>query len=413
RKFGGRPEFVLGETVVMNFCLKNRGFKSIDMVAEKGSGRNQRTPHFWVEVRGTDSQGQRLRNPNIAGRYKRSQIFKEPPFSEIQKMSPGEQWCKKLFLHRVVHIDQPGVYKIEAYHHFRDGVTNEPFSSPSKAWNQVQFRLPSNEQAQAMVEQAFELPDSYFHIPYYVNDEKFETPYIDLAAFSHPIFLPLLKEKAHQGDTRAVEGISAIKAPEATEVLLDFLKSSHPEIIYSTWNALSRRLPDPYTLERPVSEHTTQLARERILDEKSEIAASWRSEFSPRIRSHIPRFLDSSDDKLRFYGARIIRMFPDPSDVPLLTKAMTQALDEYETPLTMRREMVTALISAGFSLAQFQEAVPKSPKSDGEIALYIIALKWENQNKRKVGLRGLEEKVEMWRNHHSKVIRKLITGGSW
>ena len=106
-------------------------------------------------------------------------------------------------------------------------------------------------------------------------------------------------------------------------------------------------------------------------------------------------------------------MFPDPSDVPLLTKAMTQALDEYETPLTMRREMVTALISAGFSLAQFQEAVPKSPKSDGEIALYIIALKWENQNKRKVGLRGLEEKVEMWRNHHSKVIRKLITGGSW
>lgn len=128
---------------------------------------------------------------------------------------------------------------------------------------------------------------------------------------------------------------------------------------------------------------------------------------------HIPRFLDASDDKFRFYGARIIRMFPDPSDVPLLTKAMTQALDEYETPLSRGRQVVTALISVGVFLVQFQKAVPKIPKSDGDIALDIIVLKWENQNKRKVELRGLEEKMEMWRSHHSTVIRKLITGGSW
>ncbi|MGD9851761.1 MAG: HEAT repeat domain-containing protein [Nitrospirales bacterium] len=210
------------------------------------------------------------------------------------------------------------------------------------------------------------------------------------------------------GDTRALEGISAIKTPKATQVLLDFLNAPNPAVVYSAWSAVSRRLPDPHILKTLASGHLkpeNNLAH--FLDRKAEIDATWRPEFIPLIRSSIPGFLNSQDESLRLYAARIMSLFPDQTDLPLLAKALTKAIEDYDNISSRARQRVPNFLAAAESLAQYQDVIPQNPHTDGEIALYILGVKWAYRNTG-IARKEMEEKIRKWRGHPSEVIRQII-----
>ena len=53
-------------------------------------------------------------------------------------------------------------------------------------------------------------------------------PFADFALLRYPVYLPMMRELAEQGDARGLEAIGAMAFPEATEALLELSKSQGP-----------------------------------------------------------------------------------------------------------------------------------------------------------------------------------------
>ncbi|MDR4496283.1 MAG: hypothetical protein R3B74_18075 [Nitrospirales bacterium] len=398
-----KPEYILGETVSGHFCVKNAGYEPF-LIRVGGETHPHRDHSF--KVTGTEINGPRLSDPNVIERYKPNRPIRERPWVNDLEINPGSRWCRTLPLHRYVHIDRAGSFQIEAVTGF--GWKMKDWQSVPTATARIQFTLPSPEHANRLVQEAFAEPLSENSMRLIPQGEKYRDPYVDYGAFSHPIYLHLLKEKAALGDTRAVEGISAIKTREATRVLLEFLIAPNPAVVYSAWSAVSRRLPDPHIFKTLASGHLkpeNNLAH--FLDRKAEIDATWRPEFIPMIRSSVPSFLGSTDEILKGYGAWIMRQFPHPSDVPLLAKALTQAIEDYDNISSRARQRVPNFLAAAESLAPYQDVIPQNPHTDGEIALYILGVKWAYRNTG-IARKEMEEKIGKWRGHPSEVIRQII-----
>ncbi|MGD9851762.1 MAG: hypothetical protein AB7T38_10875 [Nitrospirales bacterium] len=183
-----KEAYVLGETVLMHLCLTNNTFSSLP-IQVSGDTRPHRDWTF--KVTGTEINGPRLPDPNIIQRYTRNRHHRESPWVNDLEIQPGSCWCRTLPLHRYVHIDRAGSFQIEAVTGF--GWKMKDWQSVPTATARIQFTLPSPEHANRLVQEAFAEPLSENSMRLIPQGEKYRDPYVDYGAFSHPIYLHLLK----------------------------------------------------------------------------------------------------------------------------------------------------------------------------------------------------------------------------
>lgn len=101
-----------------------------------------------------------------------------------------------------------------------------------------------------------------------------------LSVLRHPLYLPALRDAARSGAAEAVSGIGHIATPEATEVLLDLLKSEVVPVVSEALNQLRRRVPDK---KDPANPAVHSMWGGDTFQIEPLLPGSWKAEFEPRL----------------------------------------------------------------------------------------------------------------------------------
>lgn len=210
-----RPTFLLGENVLVHYCLENRS--SVGMTIEvggdsRGASRSQR---FKVVV--TNESGVTMADPDPSGFHFGGALYKP-------LVNPGDRWCQSLPLMRYARIPDPGRYSVRVAHDL--GWTVKPLPGAEAA---VSFTMPGAGEAARVIAALMALPE----------EQR------DFSTLRYPVYLPALVRLVEGGPAAAVTGIGAMPSPDATRALIALMKHSDRAIARGAARQLAMRLPDP------------------------------------------------------------------------------------------------------------------------------------------------------------------------
>ncbi|MCA1685663.1 MAG: hypothetical protein LC745_06685, partial [Planctomycetia bacterium] len=300
-------------------------------------------------------------------------------------VKPGESYGESLPLTRYCRFDGPGTYALRARHDL--GWKEQGGRKIPEGQAAITLVRPTPAQARAVVEAMERLGKDHW-----AEEDGKTKPYADFTALRDPAYLPILVERAEAGSTDAMEGLGGIATPEATLALIRLLGHRVPRLVLPAARALNMRLPDP--------EFTGKLgprnAFDNALSERRQwlIDHSWREEFALQARDRARTFLAAGDEKAIRTGAFMIECVGTGDDLPALVGALDRAIKRtadvpredgiYPVP----RGACMELLRAARILVLRDAKVPSTPKSPGEAALWLTALKsrdtfrpkgWENE----------------------------------
>lgn len=310
-----RPEYFLGENVVVNFVLENTGtepFKASVGGDYRGCDRNLR-----FKVTATDEQGHVMPspdpNPMCMGGLGTSLPVK-----------PGEKLYFSLPIMRYCQFDKPGRYTIRASHDFgwkKDGDRKIPVGEIT-----LTLKMPTPEEAAKVVDHMEKLSD----IPSGSSWGKKSEEASDFRCLRYPVYLDILAPLAKNGDLRALEAIGKLPSPAATQTLIDLANGPDPKQSLNAAQTLNLRLPDPEFTGKlpargPFNVYGTSV-RKQLSDQ------SWNDSFSKPVRDLAKKFLAREDADSISTGAFMIEAVGTPEDAPLVFDAMTKPLTKTTLP---------------------------------------------------------------------------------
>jgi len=351
-----KDEYLLGENVLLHYCLANTGEKpfKINMGGDyRGVWRHLR---FTVAAMGED--GKPVPDPDPSTLCMGGLVWS-------RELKPGETVFKSLPLIRYCRFEKPGVYTVRASHDLGWKGTRETPVGEVK----IKLVMPTTEQARGVVEEMYRLPED----PNVTAGEKGRR-YADFSALRHPVYLRLLLERAKEGCTRALRGIQYIPTPEATQALVELLGHNDPEFVVKVARSLRMRLPDPRPQREPRPASHFDATRRWL------VPASWQERFAPATRAHARKLLTRKDLESVACGAFVIRSIGKADDLPALIRALdwlVVQLTEAETQrqmLTRERDICDALRHAARKLVRAGSRVPPAPRSPGETVVFLTAL---------------------------------------
>ena len=353
-----RPEYFIGENVLLHFTLENAGTKPFE--ASFGGDYRGSPRHLRFHIQATRADGIVAADP-----YPHAICM--GGLGGPLTLKPGEQHVSSLPLMRYCQIEEPGTYAIRVAHDFgwQEGERKRPVGDI-----QLAFRAPTPEEAEQVVARMEALSDD--------SNSSWGKPSKDYADFSclrHPAYLEPLLRRARMGEHRALEGLEEMPSSEATAALLELAGAADANLALVA--ALERRLPLPPEHKRfaPRVDSDPLLARRRL------IARSWKPEFAPAARAVATNLLTRSDPALVALGALILRDIGTPNDAKMLFEALDRALAPLHSPRTKPddnildfpqpvRELVEALnmlLARGFALGD-------GLSGNGQILFYFLSL---------------------------------------
>jgi len=385
-----KTEFFLGENILLHFCLENRGRESITFNTGHDYRGGNRSNRFKLTI--TDINGNILPDPDPG--------FNLGGIAGDNELKSGEQWCQSLPLFRYVRIDEAGLYQIKAQHDF--GWIDDDKNNPLPVGKtKIKLNMPNEKQAKQVVKFVYSQSKKR---PWESIGKK-RKPYPDFSVLNYPIYLPIMYEKARQGDSDALAAIASTATLEATKVLLELSNHGNYEFALLALRAVSARFPDPTLVgklaQRGMYGNVGAKLRQEFIDK------TWRDEYKQDIRKHIRRLLDSVNMLDIMLGALIIESFGQVEDFPHLIGALNQAISntiELERDTMVyppKRGALNELLRAVEVLVKNEKSIPLQPKSDGEIVVYLTALGGE-----KFRPQGWTSYAKYWLTHDISFIRE-------
>lgn len=358
-----RPEYFLGENVLVHFVLQNVGNTAFE--ASWGGDYRGASRHLRFMVTATDEAGQEAEDPD--------------PFPNCfgglggkKTLEPGQRCTWSLPLMRYCDIVTSGVYTIRATHDFgwKEDERKRPIGEAS-----ITFRVPDSRQARQVVKEMEELPAR----PNMSFGEPSE-PYADFRCLRHPVYLNILAGRVRDGDKRGLEGLGLIPTVEANTALIRLAQVPDKETALRAANMLNSRLPYPeshYIPTPPASPNEPRLSiRGRFVER------AWDDKLVPQVRRLAAKLLAGDDLPTVAAAAFMIISVGTKEDAPAVLAAINKArnptfgnrTDPKDNILNMPqpiRELLRAmdaLRTRGYSLGDHVSG-------DAEILLYFHILR--------------------------------------
>ena len=188
-----------------------------------------------------------------------------------------------------------------------------------------------------------------------------------------------LEERARKGSQAALEGLTTIHTPEATQAIVRLLAHDNPAFALKVGEALLKRMPNPDLIRDkgivgspPYSD--TRGARKQL------IAAAWRPEFAPAVRKIATEWLASKDWAMVACGARMLYSVGEALDGAEVLRAVNRTLDDPQLekpPVAGKIVPQKALYELEFALRQLVIRglpIPPQPATPAEALAYAIAI---------------------------------------
>ena len=351
-----KPAFLLGENVLVHYCLENTGDAPLTISVGGDYSGGTRNDRFKVDV--TDEQGHVMPDP-AGGDFNMGGLGATP------SLAKGERWCQSLPLMRYARIDRPGTYRVRVTHDLGWPKGRAPSGEMT-----MQLAQPTPDEAAAVVTAMKSLPQ-----PENVMG-RLSRPYADYTTLRYAVYLPLLSARAQKGDTEVLSGIAAMSSPDATRALIGFLSSQDPAIARAAAQYLAMRLPDPALTgalgpRSPFADGSSS-PRSYLRD------MSWRPEFAAEVRTAGKTLLNKSDIRDVVEGAFFLEAVGEPDDGPALSGALTREIERavtllfekggYPRPRGALAELMRAadvLVARGYVIATPSD-VP------GDVVLWLV-----------------------------------------
>ena len=272
-----KPQYYLGENVLVHFHLENVGSKPFSYNYGGDYRGASRSLRFKLTATGPD--GLPAADPNPSG-------FNMGGLSGTSELAPGAHVYFSLPLVQYCRLDKPVRYRLHALHDFGwTADAQHPFPAGDAA---VLFVMPTPAQAKQVIAGMDALP-----APRVRGWGEKSDPYPDFSALRYPVYLPLLLARAKSTVPRefetAIQGISSIPTPQATQALLSLTADADAGRAVQAGVALNARLPDPELTGKIV--HRSVFGDPSAGPRAALIQQSWRAEFAPSVRARAKRFL--------------------------------------------------------------------------------------------------------------------------
>jgi hypothetical protein len=358
-----RPDYFLGENVLVHFVLQNTG----DTPFEASWGHDYRgaSRHLRFKVTATDEAGQAAEDPDPSGMCMGG-------LGGPNTLKPGEKFTTSLPLMRYCDIVKPGVYTIRATHDFgwKESERKRPVGQTT-----ITFRMPNAEQAERIVSEMAKLPawpNTFWG--------KRSPPYADFSCLRHPVYLDILANRARNKDQRAFEGLGRIPTVKATESLIQLAGDPDTALALKAADSLNNRLPYPESHYIPTrlgfSEGSQLSIRGRLVER------AWDENLIPDVRALAAKLLVSEDLPTVAAGAFMITSVGTKEDAPAVLAAINKARNPTHRNRTEPKDNILdmpqpirELLRAMDTLRTRGYSVGEHVSGDAEILLYFHVLR--------------------------------------
>ena len=355
-----KPEYQLGEPVVLHYCIANVSNRPFAVQLGGDSRGASRSTRFKVTV--SNAVGVVMPDPDPSG-------YHEGGASTTPQVVPGGRECRSLLLMRYARIDAGGTYTIRVTHDL-----GWKAIKPPEGQTTVRLAMPSADDTTRIVAMTLAMPSLEDYVP---GTMQVRTPRRDFAVLRYPIYLAPLVRLAESGNTEALVGIGSIPTPEATRALIALLKHPNRQLARDASRQLAARMPDP-ALEgrlprRSAFGNDMEDPRRYLRD------AAWRPGLAGEIRPVITEWLASDDPALVIQAAFMVEAIGTAADAPALAGALDRALERtltlpfetggYPRPRGAMQELMRAadvLLTVGY-------VPPAAPATPGEATLWLTA----------------------------------------
>lgn len=352
-----KKEYFLGENILLHYCVENTSQTPFQI--QSGLDMNsvtRRQMSFEVIAKGED--GKPVEDPyhvEFSAGY---------GMGSFPVLKPGDKHYKSIQLVHFCRFEKPGVYTIRVVHDLGWRLTSDQQFPAGEI--KIKLAMPTPKEARQVVEDMYKLPKD----PNTSTGER-HPPYADFAALRHPVYLPILLQRAQRADKDALEAIDEIPTPEATKALLGLLDHKERAFAVEAGERLLRRLP--YPKESPYrdvceAEHQWLLPR------------AWRAELASEVMAHARKLLASRRGDAMTVAARMVQSLGGKDDLPSLIAALDYAVPESEglwrdEPYPMVAGPCPNLSEAADILAMRGAEIPHDPKSPGQKVVFLAAIR--------------------------------------
>ncbi len=348
-----QKSWFLGDNVVVYYVIENVDAEKVDVAFGgdyRGGPRAER-----VQLTATGPDGKPAADPFPEG-------MNFGGLGATYTLKKGESFVFSIPVHRYRWLEQPGTYVIRVAHDLGWSTEADSIAADDPRWVEasVEIAEPSPEQARAVIARM----RSRLSDPSVSAGER-TRPYADFSSLAFPIYLPRLKEIAAK-ETRAIYGLGRIATLDGTRALIELASHDSTDVAQAALEALEQRVPNPG------QRHPMKSAeRDRL------VAGGWDiSEIGPPLRTLALTLLDKDDDEQVSLGARLLAAAVEPQDVDLVAAVLTDAFEATEDspiPYPEPRTAVSELLNTATVLLDAGAPAPTTPKTPGEIALYVLA----------------------------------------
>lgn len=355
-----RAEFLLGENVLVHYCLTNIGVEPLEI--EVGSDYRFVDRHMRFRITVEAEDGTPLPAPEPA-------TGSGGGLGWSPHLARGESYCQSLPLVRYVRIDGPGTYTVRVIHDlgWSDGIGRK---APTGELT-VLFRMPDPATAARLVDEMLALPAESKTSP-----PQRDTPWGDPRALRYPVYAEPLLAVAERGEPRAAIALGEVPSTAATAALLKLAVGADRDVARAAVSALTWRLPDPVLAGGLPSRNvfaSPESTRRGYL-----IKSGWREEYVWATRELARRLLAAPAVEDVAAGAFILQCVGEPADLPPLTDALTVAVEraQHEAPekgiYPRPHGAAQELVRAAEMLLARGALPPPAPRSPGGWAVYFV-----------------------------------------
>ena len=403
-----RPEYVLGENVLVHFAVQNTGEKPFS-IAHGGDYRGAPRHTRFVVTATPVEGGEAAPDPYPV-------VHHMGGLGGDRELKPAERFEQSLPLMHYVHIPAAGEYVIRVSHDL--GWLPTPAGPAAAAETRLRFVMPDEKQAAQVVRAAEALPPREA-----VFNQR--TPvYADLSVMRYAVYLPLLEERLHFAagtQDRATQALAAMQRmpdPAALKALLRIAEGKSGPAVERLASAISHHLPasptnQPY--EPP---------------ERFPADFSWREEFAPEVLKLAFALIEMERDENIAWGGRLLAQVGRTQDLPAVIAAMDRVIPTLAAArmndgiFSTERNTMASLQMSVNDLHARGAAPPADPKTPGEIVAYLVVANGPKTKAVTAGLMAgtqpafpvaspeLIERVSAWCAHPTPYVRELSLNAS-
>lgn len=363
-----KEKYFLGENVLVHFTVENTGASPFQV--EGGGDYRGAARHLRFKVHAYGLDGKEVRDP-----YPDSMCM--GGIGQSPTVKPGGKFEMSVPLMRYRAIEKSGTYRVTVGHDLGWKAPSGSDKLPSTTLS-VTFAEPTPAQAKLTLESMFKLPQDPTQ-PF----GKRSGDYRDLSQLRNPIYLPFLLESLKKRDKNAQEivtGIASVGSPDATKVLIQLCSDADAKLAAYAQQQLCYRLPDPAWEGKLGKRNPFDI--EMNAERQWLVKTGWRPEYTPAVLRIAKQLVSSFDRDQMTRGAFMLECVGTASELAVLKNALDKAITQtkgmkleegiYPRP----RGSVMELMRAATILVEKRHAAPPTnPRSPGECALFLQALK--------------------------------------